>query len=222
MEPSLAAFFDQEPNNRQGSNSVDPPSFKGPLSGESDNHNEGKPTACHRFHCVGPEGTAAEFLSNGDFAISKVTHGRDRSQNDNESRPREGFSLPEPKAPEGCRSNIGSQNKEKTARNPAGPAFRVPGKQLAMLQFDPQPPYQHASRGQLNHAIQSERGQEKAASSQPRCDGNHGLNRHPANSQPFEAESFPDKGSAINTRLRWQYDRGSSATFACAGVVRFC
>ncbi len=137
MEPSLAAFFDQKPNDSQRSNSIDPPSFKGPSSGKSDNHNEGKPATCYGFHCVGPEGTAAKLFSNGNFAIGKVTHGQDRSQGDYEPRPREGFTLRGPKAPDGRRCDIGSQSEEKAARNPASPLFRVLGKRLAMLQFDP-------------------------------------------------------------------------------------
>ena len=42
-----------------------------------------------------------------------------------------------PKAPKGRCYNIGSQSEEKAARNPASPTFRVLGKRLAMLQFDP-------------------------------------------------------------------------------------
>src|SRR5208337_3179569 len=130
---------------------------KGPLSRKSNNDDERKPAAGNRFHSVGPKRATAKLFGDSDLAAREIAHRWNGDQRDDEPWPGERLALSRPKAPKRGDGDVRGKRKKKAARDPAGPTLHLLGKRLAVLQLHPQPPHEHAGRGQLDHAIEAER-----------------------------------------------------------------
>src|SRR5215472_12414882 len=81
-----------------------------------------------------------------------------------------------------------------------------------MAKFNRQAPDQYTGRNQLDHAVEPESDQHKAAGCNSGCERHHSLDNHPADCQPFEAEHLANELRAVDLRLRWQNERGRGAT----------
>jgi hypothetical protein len=84
-----------------------------------------------------------------------------------------------------------SARKARLSSAPPDPACRALGlfrHGPTVPQLDVEPPDQHTSRGQFNQAIKAEGDQADAARRHPCGKGDHSLDDHPANDEPFQPE----------------------------------
>src|SRR5271155_5190575 len=72
------------------------------------------------FHRIRPEGATADLIGYGDLATRQITHRWNRSQSDDEARPRERFALSRPQAPKGRDRDVSGQCEKQSACDPAG------------------------------------------------------------------------------------------------------